>query len=457
MLVRSEPARIGRFIHWLMVLLFAVLIGLCVAIWYSRTQYAHFESDPELTKELADATILDAPSGEPLPGEWPQWRGPYRDGISRETGLLTTWPTKGPEVLWRQPCGDGYSTPVVVGDKLYLMEKSSDGKEAVVCRNAVSGQEIWRHDYESSFKNNYGSGPRSTPSVYDGRLYSVGANGDFLCLDAASGERLWGHNLLSEYHAPNLTWGVSFSPLVEGDLVITNPGGPGGNSVVASDKAGNAVWHALDDPAGYSAPIAVTAAGQRQVLVFTGKALASLSPKDGTLFWRFPWETEFAVNAATPILFRAKIGQQEDDYVFITSGYNKGCALLKLVAGSGSKPDVKLVYQGTQLRSHFASPVRWGNHLFGFDETELICLDLRTGEVAWKQGGFGKGSILIADGHLIVLSDHGELALAEADPKEYRELSRFRVSRKKTWTVPVIANGRLYLRDQEEIVCFQLK
>jgi outer membrane protein assembly factor BamB len=455
--MRPGRKRNGRLIRWLIVLLFAILIGLCATIWYSRRQPAHFESDPELAKELADATILDEPAEKPLPGEWPQWRGPYRDGVSRETGLLASWPAKGPEVLWRQPCGDGYSTPVVNGDRLYLMERSSDDREAVVCRNAGSGEEIWRTTYPSTFKESYGSGPRSTPVLIDGRLYTVGATGVLHCLEAASGGVVWSHDLLTEYSAPNLRWGVSFSPLVEGDLVITNPGGPNGKSVVAFDKTGKAVWHALDDPAGYSAPVGVTAVGESQVLVFTGEALVSLSPKDGRLFWRFPWKTDFAVNVATPIVFRAKIGDQADDYVFVTSGYNKGCALLKFVGGSGGKPEVKQVYQGTQLRSHFASPVRRGNYVFGFDETDLICLDLRTGEVAWTQKGFDKGSVLIADGRLIILSEKGELALAEADPKEYRELSRFRVNRKRTWTVPVVASGRLYLRTQEEIVCFTLR
>jgi outer membrane protein assembly factor BamB len=454
--MRPRQQRIGRLIHWLIVLLFAVLLGLCAAIWYARTPHTHFESNPELAKELAEATILDEPSGEPLPGEWPQWRGPYRDGISRETGLLASWPTKGPEVLWRQPCGDGYSAPIVKGDRLYLMERSSDDQESVLCRNALSGEEIWRTSYQSTFKEQYGSGPRSTLVLSDGRLYTVGASGVLNSLEAVSGGVAWSHDLLTEYHAPNLRWGVSFSPLIEGDLLITNPGGPNGNSVVAFDKAGKAVWHALDDPAGYGAPVAVTAAGERQLLVFTGKALVSLSPKDGKLFWRFPWATSFEVNAATPVVFRAKIGNHEDNYVFITSGYNKGCALLKLVAGPDGKPDVKQVYQGTQLRSHFASPVRWGNYVFGFDETDLVCLDLRTGEVAWSQKGFDKGSALIADGRLIILSEKGELALAEADPKEYREISRFRVNRKRTWTVPVVANGRLYLRTQEEIICFAL-
>lgn len=380
--------------------------------------------------------------------DWPQWRGPRRDGVSQETGLLTTWPRQGPKELWRAPAGDGYSALAVAGGRAYtILQDGND--EAVVCWNADTGKELWRFRYPCKYVNDFGSGPRSTPTVEGEFVYTVGATGIFHCLKTASGEKVWRHDLLDEFKAINLDWGVSFSPLVEGDLIYTNPGGQNGASIAAFDKrSGKFAWKALDDPAGYSSPVAVTAASVRQVLFFTGAGLVSVNPRDGTVYWKFGWLTDYGCNVATPIV----IG----DHVFISSGYGRGCALLKVVAeGKGLR--VEKVYENTNMCNHFGSCVYLKDHLYGFNEGTLTCLEFLTGKTVWKESGFKKGALTLADGHLIILGENGKLALAEATPQGYREKAIFPFSRNKCWTMPVLANGKLYIRDEEKIVCLDVK
>jgi outer membrane protein assembly factor BamB len=264
-------------------------------------------------------------------------------------------------------------------------------------------------------------------------------------LKAATGEKVWRHDLLDEFKAENLRWGVAFSPLIDGDLIFTNPGGAGGHSLAAFDKRdGKLVWKALDDPAGYSSPVISTAAGVRQVLFFTGKHLVSVSPKDGQLNWQFPWETSYDCNIATPIA--------RGDYVFISSGYDRGCALLGITKAKEGQLQVHPVYQHNRMRNHFSSSVLYKDHLYGFDDATLICMEFRTGQTRWKEKGFQKGSLLVADGHLIILGEKGKLALAAATPEQYREKASFAVSHTKCWVVPVLADGKLYVRDEKALV-----
>jgi outer membrane protein assembly factor BamB len=332
-------------------------------------------------------------------------------------------------------------------------EATGTGHEAVVCRDVRSGAEVWRFHYPNDYSERFGSGPRSTPAVDGDRIYAVGPTGIFHCLRADTGERLWRHDLLEEFHGRTMQYGVSFSPLVEGDLVYATPGGPDGNAVVAFDKvSGRVVWKALDDPMGYSSPIAVTAAGVRQLLVLTNEALVSLSPTDGKVYWRYPWKTANGFNIATPLAF--------GDYVLISSAYGKGCALLEIAAERDGSLCARRVYEHNRLRNYFASSIRWGNHLYGFDEKDLVCMDLHTGVEAWREKGirsFGKGSLLAAAGHLIVLGESGTLWLIEATPAGYREKASCRVSTNKCWTVPVLADGKLYVRDESHLVCLDVR
>ncbi len=234
-----------------------------------------------LLSTTLDPSVPAAEKETAQPGDWPQWRGPRRDGVSLETGLLLQWPRTGPTELWRAEAGAGYSSFAVAAGRAYTILQDGDN-EAVVCWKADTGKESWRFRYPARYVNDWGSGPRSTPTVDGDYVYTVGATGLFHCLKADTGAKLWQHNLLEEFNAENLTWGVSFSPLIEGDLIYTNPGGPNGGSLAAFNKrSGKLVWKALDDAAGYSSPIAITAAGVRQIVFFTGKHLVGVAPADG--------------------------------------------------------------------------------------------------------------------------------------------------------------------------------
>jgi outer membrane protein assembly factor BamB len=433
--------------------------------FYQFRNGEEFEGNAKLLAELENNQFMNERARNAQPGDWPQWRGPHRDGVSDETSLLVDWPSEGPNVLWRADCGEGYSSVAIAQGRAFTLGSDSGlHKEIVFCWDAATGTENWRYEYDGAFVDSQqGSGPRSTPTIDGNRVYTVGATGILNCLDATTGKNLWPKaiNLLDDFYAKNLQWGVSFSPLIEGNLLLTNPGGPQGNSVIAFDKmSGKVVWRTLDDPAGYSSPVAVTAAGVRQVLFFTGAGLVSLAPSDGKLLWRFPWETSFQVNSATPLFFRAGTGDKANDYVFISSGYSKGCALLKIVAGPDGTPQVEKVYSSNLMRNHFNSSVRKDDYLYGFDDAQLRCLNIATGKKVWSQGGFHKGSLILAGDYLIILGENGELALVEASPKEFKEVASskiFHETSKRAFTPPSLAQGRLYLRDQKEVVCLDLR
>jgi outer membrane protein assembly factor BamB len=446
-----------------------VVLGSCVSsllllggvLAFKKLDLERYRCDPERVARLAAADLPAAPAGGLKGCDWPQWRGPNRDGLSTETGLLTAWPPQGPRVLWRKPLGRGFSSVAVAGGRLYTMFSEGGGRrpgaappdEAVVCLDAATGNEVWRFRYPNRYEERFGSGPRSTPAVDGNRVYAVGPTGIFHCLRADTGEKVWRHDLREEFRARDMQYGVAFSPLVEGRLVYAMPGGPDGNAVAAFDKeTGALAWKALDDPAGYSSPVAVTAAGVRQVLFFTNTELVSLSPGRGEVYWRYPWQTDGGFNIATPVAF--------GNYVFISSAYGKGCALLEVTRRADGSLRAGRVYEHNRMRNHFASSVRLGDCLYGFDKTDLVCMDVRTGRVVWRQKGFrtfGKGTLLVADGHLFILGEDGTLTVAEATPAGYHPKASYRVFVNKCWTVPALSRGRLYVRDESEIVCLDLR
>jgi outer membrane protein assembly factor BamB len=452
---QSPGAGLSRVRRITLALGIIALLGLGL-LSFQRWWSTRFTSDSERLAELQESHLVEALERDGLPGDWPQWRGPRRDGVSLETGLNFSWPDDGPRQLWEAPAGEGYSCLAVAAGRAYTILQEGEN-EAIMCWNAETGKEEWRFPYPAHFSNMWGSGPRSTPMIDGDRVYTVGATGLFHCLNAATGKKLWDHDLLKEFGATNLGWGVSFSPLIEGNLVLTIPGGRDGKSIVAFDKiSGSVAWHSGDEPPSYSSPIAVTAAGQRQVIFFAGSGLLGIDPADGKQLWHYPWKNGTDVNAATPIVFRAQIGDNVNDYAFASCGYGTGCCLVKLTpTGDGILP--QRVYESTRMRNHFSTCVRLGEQLYGFDDEFLVCMDLLTGTVRWKQRGFKKGSLTVADGRLIILGEYGRLAVAEATPEAYREINSFQFSDQKCWTVPVVANGRLYLRDEQRIVCYDLR
>ncbi|HSK80181.1 MAG TPA: PQQ-binding-like beta-propeller repeat protein [Thermoanaerobaculia bacterium] len=379
-------------------------------------------------------------AGAAFAADWPQFRGPNRDGVSRETGLLKSWPAGGPKVLWKAPAGDGFSHVVVAGGRVFTLY-GQGSQEVAVALDAASGKQVWKTAIDSKYTSDMGNGPRSTPTVDAGTVYALSANGKLVALSAANGKKVWEHDLQDGFGAKIPGWGASTSPLVEGNLLLVDVGGSGGKSLVAFDKkTGKTVWTSQSDKAGYSAPIAITVGGVRQVIFFTGTSVVSVAPATGKLFWRVPWRTDWDVNAAAPIFVAP-------DKLFISSGYGVGAALFRLKAGGAPEE----VWKSRGMKNQFSSSVLHNGTIYGFDDTTLKAIDAATGKDLWRQRGLGHGSLILADGHLAVLSERGKLVLVEATPAAYKEKGSVEILSGKCWTAPTLANGKLYVRNEEEL------
>jgi outer membrane protein assembly factor BamB len=382
--------------------------------------------------------------------DWPCWRGPHHDGISRETGLLPTWPPQGPKVLWRANLTGGYSSVVVAGGRLFTQAK--DGNEdLVLCFDARTGARLWEYRYRCDYSEypsldkRFLTGPKATPAVDGGRVYATGNTGRLQCLDARSGKLVWEKDLLKLDDRPCPEYGYSSSPLIVGDLLFVHPGGRKGNSVAALAKRdGRVVWQALDDRIGWATPVYIRFSGEPQVVYFTGQGAVGVSPTDGTFRWRYDWKTDFDINAATPVY--------ADGCLFLSSNYGSGGVLLRLK----EKDYPEVVWKSRAMENHFATSVLYKGHLYGFSGSRLRCVEFKTGAVKWDKGGLSKGSLLVADGRLIVLGEQGQLVLAEATPAGYRERARWRALDGTCWSVPVLADGRLYVRNEKRLLALDL-
>jgi outer membrane protein assembly factor BamB len=319
----------------------------------------------------------------------------------------------------------------------------------VVALDAASGRELWRYELDGKYLDGQGNGPRSTPTVDDGVVYALSARGQLAALDAVSGKRRWTQDLKKAFGARPPQWGVSTSPRVLGRLLLLDVGGRPGASVVALDKTtGVVVWTAGDDTAGYSVPLPVTVGGRQQVVFFTGSRVLGVAPEDGETLWSMAWKTSYDVNAAAPVFV-------PPNRVYVSSGYDTGAALLELKPQGGGVA-VSEVWSSRRMKNQFSSAIYLDGHLYGFDNSILKSLDAATGEEGWKARGFGHGSLTYADGHFYVLSDRGRLALVAATPEEYREVASFQAVDGKCWTVPTLADGRLFVRNEEELVAFDV-
>ena len=391
--------------------------------------------------------VLNAEAADHSSADWPQWRGPNRDGISSETGFLKSWPQEGPKVLWQIPLGDGYSGISIAQGKVYTMFAEGND-EFVICLNASDGKEIWRFRSGTKFAESRGDGPRSMPTVHGDSVFALGAEGKLYALDTLNGTELWAHDFVEEFDSKIPTWGFSSSPLIEGNLVLVEAGGRDEKAIVAFDtKSGDVVWTTHTDEVGYSSPIAINFGGVRQIIFLTSKTLLSVAPENGQIYWKYSWPE--GINIATPIFI-------PDDKIFISASYDKGAVLLKMTA-DGDGIGIEEIWKSRVMKNHFNSSVLQGDYLYGFDNAILTCIEANTGEEQWRQRGFKKGSLLLADGYLIILGEGGKLALVEANPSKYREKARFQLFDEKCWTVPTLAGGKLYLRNQKEIVCLDLR
>ena len=382
--------------------------------------------------------------------DWPQWRGLERNGISPETGLLDTWPKGGPPQIWKtQGLGDGYAALAISHGRLFTQGQRGD-HEFVLALDAATGKKLWETATSPAFPQDRGDGPRGTPTFDGDRLFAMAGEGTLVSLDAKTGGMLWKMNVAEKFGGQVPHWGYSESPLVDGANLIVTPGGPGAAIVALDKKTGNVMWKSQSDPAAYSSPIAAEVGGIRQIIVFTSEGVVGLRPNNGVLLWRYNRVANRTANIATPIF--------QNGFVFVSSAYGTGCALLKLTAEGGTVKATE-VYFSREMQNHYSTSVVVGDSAYGFSNAILTAMNLQTGRVAWRDRSVGKGSVTYADGKLYLLSEDGVVGLAEASSAGYREKSRFEISRGAfpTWTPPVISDGRLYLREQDNLYCFDIR
>ncbi|MFO0811306.1 MAG: PQQ-binding-like beta-propeller repeat protein [Gemmataceae bacterium] len=424
--------------------------------------------------------------------DWPGWLGPKRDGVWRETGLLDTFPPGGPAVRWRVPLGAGYSGPAVVGDRVYVMDRQSPqglpndaapqrgaipGSERVLCLDATTGKVIWKHEYDCPYTRiSYPTGPRTTPAVHAGKVYTLGTMGDLLCLDADKGTVVWSKNLAAEYKAKPPVWGYSASPLIDGDRLVTLAGGDG-SAVVALDLAtGKEVWKSLTaEEVGYSPPVLVEAAGRRQVVVFLDQSLAGLDPATGKPLWQVDYPADPAAVQRPSVSIA--MARPAGDTVFVASFYH-GPLLVKLTA---DPPGAAVVWRGTSnnpqkpdgLHAVMATPWVQAGHIYGTGGFgELSCVDAATNKTVWTTTqplgvpkAFCGTAFIVPQGERFVLfTDQGDLILAKLSPAGYAEQSRAHLidpsqtarGRTVVWSHPAFAGRCVFVRNDKEMACVSL-
>jgi outer membrane protein assembly factor BamB len=386
--------------------------------------------------------------------DWPQWQGPDRTRISKETGLLKEWPTDGPRVIWTaNTLGTGYGSMAVAGDRVFL--QGARGSESVVIAlNRADGKEVWAKPLgpiETRMRTNMGAGPRGTPTVDGDRLYVLTENGDLACLKT-DGAVVWQLNILKEFGGSQLQWLISESPLVDGPHVVVSPGGPGTGMVKLDKMTGKTVWTSKDlsDTAGYSSITVADVQGVRTYMTFTAQAGVGVRASDGKLMFRYQKAANGVANIATPVFFNNK--------VFFASGYGAGGGLLDLSAKNGEVV-ANEVYHTANMRNHHGGMVLVDGYLYGFNDLILTCLEFATGNLMWRDRSVGKGSVTYADGHLYLQGENSTVGLAEATPSGYREKGRFRIPEKGqlSWAHPVISDGRLYVRNQDTLLVYDIK
>lgn len=386
-------------------------------------------------------------------GGWPQYGGANRDGRAADTGLVTSWPEGGPPLVGvASNLGLGYSSVSIAAGNILTMGSRGDD-EFVICLDEKSLAQRWATRIGRTRPDGMGAGPRGTPTIDGDRVYALGANGDLACLDLANGRVLWGGNILETFGARNITWGISESPLIDGDRVIVTPGGSSATLAALDAKTGKTIWRAAvpgNPQAAYASCILVETGGVRQVVNFVHTGVVGVRADTGAVLWGDDGSANGTANCSSPLEWRG--------HVFSASGYGTGGALVKLGGGRGGVTATR-VYQTKEMKSHHGGMVIDGDHLYGTDEAVLTCLALETGKVAWKNRSVGKGAVVYADGHVILRGEEGSVALVEASPREYVEKGRFMPgnrSERKAWPHPVVHAGKLYLRDQDSLAVYSL-
>jgi outer membrane protein assembly factor BamB len=382
-------------------------------------------------------------AGNLTAGDWPQWRGPDRNGISSEK-VSAVWPAEGPKVLWQASVGTGFSSLSVSQGRVYTMGNTNN-QDTIWCFDTHTGKPLWHHTYAALLSPQwYEGGPGSTPTVDGGRVFTISKWGDVFCLNAATGAVLWQRDLRQDGVKPN-RWGFAGSPLIQGKAVILNAGSAG---LALDRETGRVVWSTGTNAAGYASPTCFDSSGAASVLIFAAKHLVALDPQTGRERWRQLWETSWDTNNTDPLTY--------GDHIFISS-FSRGCGLLSVQNGEPS-----LSYTNGLMHSHLSPGILMGEYLYAFNgeakqETDLRCFHVPTGEVKWSRKDPAFGSLIMADGKLIVLSDKGELLLADASTSAFTPLARAKVLSGVCWTPPALADGLLYVRNAKgDLRCLAL-
>lgn len=410
---------------------------------------------------LALLALAACTGAEPKPGslpgkyDWPQWRGPDRTDVSKETGLLQEWPKEGPKLAWRvKGVGEGFSTPSIAAGRVYLMGNVG-GKECVLALNEKDGKRIWSTPIGPATEAGGFQGPRSTPTVDGELLYSLGANGELVCLNVMDGKKVWSKNMHKDFDGRMGGWGYCESVLIDGDRLICTPGGK--NALVALNKKdGEVIWKARvkgDDRAGYASAIIGEIGGVKQYIQFMSGGVVAVAANDGKFLWRYDSPHNSTANCSTPIYSEGR--------VFAASGYDTGGGLAEISVRDGAFA-AEQVYFTKNMRNHHGGMVLVDGYLYGADDSgQLTCIEFKTGKVMWQDRGADKGAVSYADGRLYCRNEsNGRVILVEANPEKFVEHGRLNQPDRTghaAWPHPVIANGKLYLRDQDMLFCYDIK
>lgn len=386
--------------------------------------------------------------------DWPQFLGPNRNGISPENDLATTWPADGPPVVWQKKIGSGWAGPAVANGKLILFHRV-DNKETVDCLNAKTGDPVWHFDYATAYVDDFSfdDGPRAVPTIADGKIYTLGADGVLHCLNFADGKKIWRVDTRKDFSAGKGFFGLVCAPLVVGKVVMVSIGGEGAGIVGFDKDTGKVLWKATSDEAGYSSPVAATIQGQQYAFFFTRAGLTALEPADGKVFFEIPWRSRDnnSVNAAAPVV----IG----DIVFISASYETGAKALR-VTGSKYK---ELWSNDDVLSTHYATSLHKDGFLYGLDGrhdypagTTLKCVELATGKMRWQKPGLKGANLIMAGDQLLLLTERGQLDRIAASPDGFKLLSQAQILPSGVRAYPALADGLFYARSKDRLVCVKL-
>lgn len=385
--------------------------------------------------------------------DWPQFLGPTRDGVYSGGDIAEAWPKEGPPIIWKKRVGQGFSGPIVLGEKVILFHRVAN-EEVVDCLEADTGSTVWKHSYSATYRDDFGfdEGPRSTPAASDGKIYCFGANGVLHCLKQSSGEKVWSVDCRQQFSAPKGFFGMVCSPLIEGNLALINIGGANGSGIVAFDKdTGKLAWKATADEASYSSPVTATIHSSRYGLVFTRNGLVALNPATGNVFSNFPWKPPMSasVSAATPLVI--------DDFIFISASYGTGAALLRMTGDNLAE----MWSSDNVLSNHYATSVYHNGYLYGFHGRQehgpsLRCVELKTGKVMWNDDSLKAGTVTLAGSTLLLMIEDGRLIMAPASEKRFSVSARAQVLPSGVRAYPAVANGHFFARSKNQLACIDL-